>query len=85
MGNVGIYFNYQQLLDVATKLECKYDEIGKVLKASLLEEKRSKFYRELRATPDVNKIIEEYLRNEEIGIIAQRRAELLNEVVFTPA
>ena len=85
-----MYLNNQQLIDVGTKLNCKYDDIAKVLKTSLLgEAKGSRYFREIFgevvSLQDTKKeVIEEYLRSTEVGVILMQRSEVANKPVFTP-
>ena len=92
MSNINIYLNNQQLIDLGTKLNCKYDELPKVIKSSLIEETNSKWYRnwfkdEKVEIVEIDKesIIDEYLRNNEYGVVMQRRSDIMSKPVFTLA
>ena len=87
--NVSIYLNNQELIDLGTKLNCKYDEIAKILKISLTGQSKSRYFRDFfneskEVEIDETAIINEFLKTHELGVITMIRAELINKPIFTP-
>jgi hypothetical protein len=86
MSNVSIYINHKETVDLCTKYNCLDSELNKVLKATLLDNRTSRFFRELGSKSvdcDKDTIIDEYLANTDIGIISLRRSDITTKPVFT--
>ena len=87
MGTISMYVNHKETVDLCTKLDCLDSELNRVVKASLLNQNTSRFYREIGAKSEIideKSVIDEYLRTTEVGIILLQRSELVNKPVFTP-
>lgn len=87
MGTISLYVNHKETIDLCTKYNCLDSELNKVVKATLLDNKSSRYFREVGKVEMVEidraGIIEEYLRTTPVGIIIQQRSEATNKPVFT--
>ena len=87
MGTISLYVNHKETVDLCTKYNCLDSELNKVVKATLLDNKSSRYFREVGNVEmveiDKQGIIDEYLRTTEVGIILLQRSEITNKPVFT--
>ena len=100
MPNAQFHLNKQEIIDVSTKLNCTNNKIGSVLKASLLDRKNSPDYRNLTPNvsekdisdeirkaiihEEKDKIIDEYLSENDFPLIMDRKTKLEMRTKFTP-
>jgi len=86
MATISIYVNHKETVDLCTKYNCLDSELNKVLKATILDHKTSRYYREFEAEQKVDKesIIEDFIRNTQPAEFVIRQQELLSKVKFTP-
>lgn len=100
LSNVQFWLNAQEEINISTKLNCRNDKIGAVLKSSLLEKKNSPNYRNLMSDISENdvtdelkkkivedekeKIIDQFLIDCEPTVILDRMTKVQNQSKFTP-
>lgn len=60
MPNIQLWLNREEEQEICSTLECRYDKIGVVLKASILEKKHSPDYRDFKkSTINVEDVTDE--------------------------